>query len=92
MPYEPLLAAWRGYHDRVRELMRRYDPHFISLKTIGEYNTGALSEFYDHEEARNWAAWQRWLAGEDPPWEQADEGLGRIERRLREGAEVVNLC
>ena len=92
VPYELLRAAWRGYHDRVRELMRRYDPDLITLKTIGEYNTGKLSEFYDHQDARDWSAWRRWLNGEDPLREQADHGLGRIERRLRQGIELVNLC
>lgn len=92
VPYELLFTAWRGYHDGVRELMRRYDPHFITLKTIGEYSTGKLSESYIHRDAQNWGAWQRWLAGEDPPVGEADHGLGSIERRLRAGVEVVNLC
>src|SRR5581483_3829557 len=45
--YEPLLAAWQRYHDRVRELMRQYDPNLITLRTHGEYSTGRLWVHYE---------------------------------------------
>lgn len=89
--FEPLLAAWQRYHDRVRELMRRYDPDFITLKFHGQYSNGKSAISYMAHLDDTWAAWHRWLDGEEPSWEDGREGGQGIHRRLRAGAKILNL-